>query len=205
MSTLDPLSDHVDDSAIWWIREFFLFGCLQGVVGVWKIWVMRRRWWKNLHLLMVLVSVVGWMLDLLVVVGLLVMVCVRDDPLVVGWLCSGHSIPGGLGLWTIPCWVCTVFTVKQAVESVWLLCSSVASSSCVVAAALGVVFLTIGGLSGWVLIGYIMHLLMSAIVSAGVWLRWPGPGSARLRRVLGLPLKFNLALMELLRPSVLLK
>jgi hypothetical protein len=88
------------------------------------------------------------MLDLLVVVGLLLMVCVRDDPLVVAWLCSGHSIPGGLGLRTIPCWVCAVFTVKQEVESARLLCLSAASSSCDVAAALGVVLLMTGGLSG---------------------------------------------------------
>jgi hypothetical protein len=45
---------------------------------------------------MVLVNVVGWMLELLVVVGFLLMICVRDDPLVVGWLCSGHSVPSGL-------------------------------------------------------------------------------------------------------------
>jgi hypothetical protein len=86
---------------------------------------------------MVLVSMVGWMLDLLIVVGLLVMVCVRDDPLVVGWLCFGHSVPGGLGLRTIPCWVRAVFAVKQAIESAQLLCPSVASSSCTVAVALG--------------------------------------------------------------------
>jgi hypothetical protein len=109
---------------------------------------MRTRRRQNLHFLMVLISVVGWMLDLLVVVGLLVMICVRDDPLVVGWLCSGHSVPGGLGLRTIPYWVCTVFAVKQAVESAWLLCPSTASSSCAVAAALGVVFLMTNGLSG---------------------------------------------------------
>jgi hypothetical protein len=120
---------------------------------------------------MVLVSMVGWMLDLLVVVGLLVMVCVRDDPLVVGWLCYGHSVPGGLGLWTISCWVRAVFTVKQAIESARLLCPSLASSSGAVAAAQGGVFLTMGGLSGWVLIGYVVHLLMIAIVSTGVWLR----------------------------------
>jgi hypothetical protein len=54
---------------------------------VW-IWVMRRRRWKNLHFLTVLVHVVGWMLDVLVIVRLLlvVVVCVRDDSLVVGWL-----------------------------------------------------------------------------------------------------------------------
>jgi uncharacterized membrane protein (DUF373 family) len=81
------------------------YGCLVkssclgawGVMVLW-IWLMRRRWWQNLHFLTVLVHVVGWMLDLFVVVELLVVVvvCVRDDPLVVGWLCSGHSIPGGL-------------------------------------------------------------------------------------------------------------
>jgi hypothetical protein len=97
-----------------------------------------------------------------------------------------------------------VFTVKQAIEPSRLLGPSLASSSCAVAAALGV-FLTTGGLSGWVLIGYGVHLLMIAIVHAGVWLCWSGPGSAGLWRVLGLPLRFNLALMELLRPGILLK
>jgi membrane-bound metal-dependent hydrolase YbcI (DUF457 family) len=70
---------------------------------------------------------------------------------------------------------------------------------------LGVVFLMTGGPTGWVLVGYVVHLLIIVVVPAGVWLCWPGPGSARLRRVLGFPLRFNLALMELLRPSVLLK
>jgi hypothetical protein len=82
----------VDDSAIWLFGEVFVLGCL-GVVMVLWIWVMRRRWWQNLHSLTVLVRVVGWMLGLLVVVRLLVVVviCVRDDPLVDGWLRSGHS------------------------------------------------------------------------------------------------------------------
>jgi hypothetical protein len=40
---------------------------------------------------------------------------------------------------------------------------------------------------------------------ATVWLRRSGLGSAGLRRVLGLSLRFNLALMELLRPGILLK
>jgi hypothetical protein len=153
----------------------------------------------------VLVSVVGWMLDLLIVVGLLLMVCVRDYPLVVGWLCSGHSVPGGLGLRTVPCWVSAVVAVKQTVESARLLCPSVASSSCVVAAALGVVFLTTGGLSGWLLVDNVVHLMMIAVVPAGVWLRWPGPGSAGLQSVLGLPLRLNLALMELFGPGILLE
>jgi hypothetical protein len=86
---------------------------------------------------MALVSKVGWMLELLVVVGLLLMICVCDDPLVVGWLCPRHSVPDALGLRTIPYWVCAVFAMKQAVESVRLLCPSAAFSSSAVAAALG--------------------------------------------------------------------
>jgi hypothetical protein len=73
---------------------------------VW-IWVMRRRRrrWKILYFLTVLVRVVGWVLDLLVVVRLLlvVVVCVHDDSLVVGWLCSGHPVPGGLHFCTVSC------------------------------------------------------------------------------------------------------
>ena len=102
---------------------------------------------------MVLVSVIGLVLDLLIIVGLLVVVSVRDDPLVVGWLGSGHSVLGGLSLRTVPCWMRTVFAVKQAIESSRLLGLSLAPSSCVVAAALRGVFLTMGGLSDWVLIG----------------------------------------------------
>jgi hypothetical protein len=69
-----------------------------GVIMVVWIWVMRRRRWKNLHFLTVLVRVVGWVLDVLVVVRLLlvVVVCVCDGSLVVGWLCSGHPVSGGL-------------------------------------------------------------------------------------------------------------
>jgi hypothetical protein len=45
---------------------------------------------------------------------------------------------------------------------------SSAPSSCVIATALRGVFLTMGGLSGWVLVGYGVHLLLVAIVLAGV-------------------------------------
>jgi hypothetical protein len=70
--------------------------------------------------------------------------------------------------------------------------------------ALGV-FLMMGGLSGQVLIDYGVPLLMIVIVPAGACLCWSGLGSAGLRRVLRLPLRFNLTLMELLRPGILLK
>jgi hypothetical protein len=121
---------------------------------------------------MVLVSMIGLVLDLLVMVGLLVVVLgvigVHDDPLVVGWLGSGHHVLGGLSLRTVPCWVRAVFVVKQAIEMSRLLGPSSASSSCAVVATLMGVFLTMCGLSGWVLIGYVVHLLLVVIVPVGV-------------------------------------
>ena len=77
------------------------------------------------------------MQDLLVVVGLLLMVCVRDDPLVVGWLCLRHPVLGGLHFQTISCRVRAVLAMKQAVESAWLLRPSPASPSGAIGAALG--------------------------------------------------------------------
>jgi hypothetical protein len=74
---------------------------------------------------------------LFVVVWLLMMVSVCDNPLVVGWLSSIHSVPSGIGLRKVPCWVRAVFAVKQAIESVRLLCPSATSSSCVIVAPLG--------------------------------------------------------------------
>jgi hypothetical protein len=119
-----PSGDHVDDSAIWLLGEVFLLWCLGVILVVW-VWVMRRRMrgWYNLYFLMVLVCVVGWMLDVVVVVWLLllVVVCVRDDSLVVGWLCSRHPVPGGLHFWAISCWVCAILAMKQSVKSAWLL------------------------------------------------------------------------------------
>jgi hypothetical protein len=110
------------------------------------------------------------MLDLLVVAGLLllVVVCVRDDPLVVDWLCSGHPIPGGLCFWTISCWVCAVLAMKQKVESAWLLRPSSASPSGATTAGLGRIFQMASSFSGWVLIGYAVHLLVTAVVSPRV-------------------------------------
>jgi hypothetical protein len=60
---------------------------------------------------------------------------------------------------------------------------------------LGGVFLTTSSLSGWMLIGNVVHLLVTTAVPSGVWLRRSGPCSTGLRRVLRFPLRLNLALM----------
>ena len=92
-----------------------------------------------MYLLVVLICMVGWMLGVAVVVWLwvVVLICVHDNSLVVGGLCSRHLVPGGLCFRAIPCWVCAVFAVKQAVISARLLRSSPALSSCAIVAALG--------------------------------------------------------------------
>jgi hypothetical protein len=140
-----PSDDHVDDSASSISLEVFLFWSLGVILVVWVglilvVWVrvmQRRKWgWYNLYLLMVLICVVGWMLGVVVVVWLLVVVvCVSDNSLVVGWLCSGHHVPGGLCFRAIPCLVRAIHAVKQAVKSARLLHPSPASRA--IAAALG--------------------------------------------------------------------
>jgi hypothetical protein len=113
-----------------------------GVILVVWVRVMRRqrRGWNNLYFLMVLICVVGWVLDVAIVVWLLllvVVICVRDNSLVVGWLCSRHPVLGGLCFQAIPCWVCTIIAVKQAVKSMRLLRLSSAPASRAIVAALG--------------------------------------------------------------------
>jgi hypothetical protein len=79
------------------------------------------------------------MLGVVVVVWLwvVVLICVRDNSLVVGWLCLRHPIPGGLCFRAIPCWVRAVFAMKQAVISARLLRPSPAPATRAIAAALG--------------------------------------------------------------------
>jgi hypothetical protein len=169
---------------------------------------MMWWWWgEDLYLLMVMVHVVGLVMDLPGVVWLLVLLLgvigVRDDSLVVIWLGSSHSVLGGIGLRTVPGGVCAVFTVKQVRKSSRLLGSASASSSCAVAAVLlRGVLLTAKCVSGGMLVGDGVHLLLVAIVPAGVGLRRPDPSSAGLRSVLGFPLRFYLALVQLLGPDI---
>ena len=59
----------------------------------------------------------------------------------------------------------------------------------------GGIFLTASGFAGGVLVGNVVHLLLTATVPSGVWLRRPSLGSAGLRSVLRLSLGFDLSLM----------
>jgi hypothetical protein len=95
--------------------------------------------WYDLYLLVVLVCVVRWMLSGAVVVWLweVMLICVRDNSWVVGWLRPRHPILGGLRFRAVPRWVCAVFAVKQAVKSTRLLCPSSALTMSAIAVALG--------------------------------------------------------------------
>jgi hypothetical protein len=95
--------------------------------------------------------------------------------------------------------------MKQAVISAWLLRPSSAPPSRAIVAALGGIFLTARGLTGGVLDGYVVHLLLTTAVPSGVWLRRPCPGLAGLWRVLGFSLRLDLSLMELFGFGVLLE
>jgi hypothetical protein len=109
------------------------------VVDVWLMRVRRREWgWYDLYLLVVVVCVVRWMLSGAVVVWLweVLLIRVRDNSWVVDWLCPRHPIPGGLHFWVVPRWVRTVFTVKQAVESMRLLRPSLAPTTSAIATTL---------------------------------------------------------------------
>jgi hypothetical protein len=110
------------------------------------------------------------MLGVAVVVWLwvVVLICVCDNSLVVGGLCSRHSVPGGLRFRAIPRWECVVFAVKQAVISARLLRPSPAPATRAIAAALGGIILMASGPTSEVLVGYVVHLLLTAVVPTGV-------------------------------------
>jgi hypothetical protein len=128
----------MNDSAIRLIGEVFL---------LWGMWVMDVllllvwRWGggrNDLYLLVVLVCVVRWMQSGAVDVwrrGLLI--CVRDNSRVVGWLRPCHPVSGGLRLWVVSGRVGAVFAVEQAVKSARLLRASSALTTSSIPAALG--------------------------------------------------------------------
>jgi hypothetical protein len=91
-----------------------------------------------LYLLVVLVCVVRWMLSRAVVVWLReLLICVRDNSRVVGWLRPCHPVSGGLRLWAVSCRVRAVFAVEQAIKSARLLRTSPAPTTSSVSVALG--------------------------------------------------------------------
>jgi hypothetical protein len=101
---------------------------------VWR-WVWGRY---DLYLLVVLVCVVRWMRSGAVVVWLRgLLICVRDNSRVIGWLRPYHPVSGGLRLWAVSCRVHAVFAVEQAVKSARLLRTSPAPTTSSVSAALG--------------------------------------------------------------------
>jgi hypothetical protein len=96
-----------------------------------------------------------------------VLICVRDNSWVVGGLCPGHPVPGGLRFWAIPRWVCAVFIVKQAVNCVAAAPVLGPDHTCHCRGPGGIILMA-RGLAGGVLVGNIMHLLLTAADSTGV-------------------------------------
>jgi hypothetical protein len=120
-----------------------------GVVGVVDVLLLRVWRWEwgryDLYLLVVLVRVVRWMRSRAVVVwrrGLLI--CVRDNSRVGGWLRPCHPVSCGLRLWAVSCGVRAVFAMEQAVKSARLLRTSPAPTMSSVSAALGGILLAAG-------------------------------------------------------------
>jgi hypothetical protein len=162
----------VNDSAIRLIGEVFLVWRL-GVVWVVDVWLMRvrrRKWrWYDLYLLMVLVCVVRWMLGEVVVVWLweVVLICVRDNPWVVGWLRPRHPVPRSLRFWAVP-----LGARSPRRETGSKICAAAApvlgpDHGCHYRGPRGII-LTARGLTCGVLVGNVMHLLLTAVVPIGV-------------------------------------
>jgi hypothetical protein len=186
----------VNDSAIWLIGEVFLLWGMGDVLMLLVWWWGWRRY--DLYFLMVFVSVVRWMRGGSVDIwwrGLLVIV--RDNSGVVGWLRPCHSVSGGLRFRAVFGLVGAVFAMEKAVESARRLRTPSAPTTSSISAALGGIFLATRGVSSWMLVGDVVHLLLIAAVSTGVWLRSPRPRAAGLWSIFGFPLRFDFALVEL--------
>jgi hypothetical protein len=109
------------------------------VVDVLLLLVWGWGWGRyDLYLLVMLVCVVRWVRSGAVVVWLKgLLVCVRDNSRVVGWLHSCHPVSGCLRFWAVSCRVGAVFAVEHAVKSARLLRASPAPTASSVSAALG--------------------------------------------------------------------
>ena len=194
----------MNDSAIWLIGEVFLLWGMGDVLMLLVWWWGWRRY--DLYFLMVLVSVVRWMRGGSVDIwwrGWLVIM--RDNSGIVGWLRPGHSVSGGLCFGAVFGLVGAVFAVEKAVEPARRLRAPSAPAASSVSAALGGIFLATRGVSSRLLVGDVVHLLLTAAISTGVWLRSPRPCAAGLRGIFGLSLGLNLALVELFGFGVFFK
>jgi hypothetical protein len=69
----------------------------------------------------------------------------------------------------------------------------------------GGIFLAARGITSGVLVGNVVHLLLIAAVSTGVWLRSSRPRAAGLWSIFGFPLRLNFALVELFGFGVFFK
>jgi hypothetical protein len=125
------------------------------------------------------------------------LISVRDNSGVVGWLRPCHPVFGGLRFWAVFGLVGTVFAMKKTVESARRLRTPPTPTASSVSAALGGILLAARGVRCGVLVGNVVHLLLIAAVSTGVWLRSPCPRAAGLWSIFGFPLRLNLALVEL--------
>jgi hypothetical protein len=169
---------------------------------VWR-WVWGRY---DLYLLVVLVCVVRWMRSGAVVVWLRgLLICVRDNSRVVGWLRPCHPVSGGLRLGAVSCRVRAVFAVEQAVKSARLLRTSPAPTASSVFRGPEGIFLAARGFASGVLVGDVVHLLLIAAVPTGVCLRGPRPRAAGLWSVFGFPLRLDFALVELFGSGIFFK
>jgi hypothetical protein len=153
-----------------------------------------------------LVCVVRWVRSGAVVVWLRgLLVCVRDNSRVVGWLRSCHPVSGCLRFWEVSCRVGAVFAVEMVVKSARLLRASPASTASSVFLGPGGILLATRGFASGALVGDVVHLLLIAAVPTGVCLRGPRPRAAGLWSVFGFPLRLDFVLVELLGSGVFFK
>jgi hypothetical protein len=168
--------------------------------------VWRWGWGRYDLYFLVLVCVVRWMRGGGVDIwwrGLLV--SVRDNSRVVGWMCPCHPVFGGLRLWAVSGLVGAVFAMEETEESARRLRAPPTPTASSISAALGGIFLAARGFSSGVLVGDVVHLLLSVAVSTGVLPRSPRPRAAGLWSIFGLTLRLNLALVELFGFGVFFK
>jgi hypothetical protein len=125
------------------------------------------------------------------------LISVRDNSGVVGWLRPCHPVFGGLRFWAVSGLVGAVFAMKKIVESARRLRTPLTPTASSISAALGEILLAARGVGSGVLVGDVVHLLLIAAVSTGVWLRSPRPRATGLWSIFGFSLRLNLALVEL--------